>query len=46
MDDRQITPCGYPNFNSYLKNLFVLVFWMDGETDGQMEGDIDPGGLL
>jgi hypothetical protein len=35
MDDGQKTPRGYPNFNSYFKNLHVLVFQMDVWTDGQ-----------
>ncbi len=32
-EDGQMTPCGYPNFNSYIKNLCVLVFQTDGQTD-------------
>ncbi len=30
-NDRQMTPRGYPNVNSYGKNLLVLVFQMDRE---------------
>jgi hypothetical protein len=30
-----MTPRGYPNFNSYIKNLRVLVFRTDGQTDRQ-----------
>ncbi len=38
-EDGQMTPRGYPNFNfnSYIKNLRVLVFQTDEQTDGQME---------
>ncbi len=32
-NDRQMTPGGYPNLNSYLKNLRVLKFITDGWTD-------------
>jgi hypothetical protein len=35
MDNGQKTPCGHPNFNSYVKNLRVLVFQTDGQTDRQ-----------
>ncbi len=35
MDDRQKTPRGHPNFDSYIENLPVLVFRMDRRTDGQ-----------
>ncbi len=31
--NRQITPRGYPNFNSYVKNLRVLVFQTDREIN-------------
>ncbi len=45
MEDRQMNPHGYPNFDSYVKNLRVLVFRTDrrtdGQTDGQMDGRID-----
>ncbi len=34
-NDRQMTPHGYPNFNFYLKNLRVFVFWTDRCMDGQ-----------
>ncbi len=34
MDDGQKTPCGHPYFDSYVKNLCVLVFRTDGRTDG------------
>jgi hypothetical protein len=40
-NDRQITPCGYPNFNSYVKNLPVLVLWTDRRTDGWTDGRTD-----
>jgi hypothetical protein len=33
MEDGQRTPRGHPNFNSYVKNLRVLVFQADGRTD-------------
>jgi hypothetical protein len=32
-NDRQMTPRGYPNFNSYVKNLCVLVFRTDGQKN-------------
>ncbi len=32
-----MTPRGYPNFNSYVKNLRVLVF----RTDGRMDRGLD-----
>ncbi len=32
-EDGEMTPHGYPNFNSYGKNLRVLVFRTDGQTD-------------
>jgi hypothetical protein len=35
-DDRQMTPRGYSNFNSYIKNLHVSI--------GQTDGDINLGG--
>jgi hypothetical protein len=41
MEDGQKTPRGYPNVNSYMENLRVLVF----RTDGRMDGAINPGGL-
>jgi hypothetical protein len=41
-DDRQITLRGYPNFDSYVKNLCVLVFRMDGQIDRQTDGEINP----
>jgi hypothetical protein len=44
MEDGQMTPCGYPNFNTQLKNLHVLVFPTDQQTDGQTDGDINPAG--
>ncbi len=34
-DDGQITPCGYPAFNSYVENYFFCIL------DGQTEGDIN-----
>jgi hypothetical protein len=36
-NDRQMTPRGYPNFNSYMKNLRVLVFRTDRRTDGRTD---------
>jgi hypothetical protein len=41
MEDGQMTPLRYPNFNSYVKNLRVLVFLTDGRTDGRMDGRTD-----
>jgi hypothetical protein len=38
MEDRQITPRGYPNFNSYIKNKRILVFQTDGWTDKRTNG--------
>jgi hypothetical protein len=35
MEDCQKTPRGHPNFNSYAKNLGILVFWTDGQTERQ-----------
>ncbi len=35
MENGQKTPRGHPNFNSYVKNLHVLVFRIDGPTDRQ-----------
>jgi hypothetical protein len=32
-DDGQKTPRGYPDFNSYVKNLHIFVFRMDGEIN-------------
>jgi hypothetical protein len=37
-----MTPPVYPYFNSYIKNLYILVFQMDRQTDG----DINSGGLF
>jgi hypothetical protein len=36
MDDGQMTPRGYSNFNSYIKNLHVLVLRMDEQIDGEI----------
>ncbi len=36
MDDRQMTPRGHPDFNSYVKNVRVLVFRTDGRTDREI----------
>ncbi len=33
MVDGQKTPRGHPDFNSYVKNLCDLVFWMDAQTE-------------
>jgi hypothetical protein len=41
MDDRQKTPRGHPNFNSYMKNLCILVFWTDRRTDRQEDREIN-----
>jgi hypothetical protein len=35
MEDGQMAPRVYPNFNSYVKNLCILVFQTDGQTDGR-----------
>ncbi len=43
-DDGQITPRGYPNFNSYIKNLQVLVFRMEKLIRGGL-GNYIPLGL-
>jgi hypothetical protein len=37
----QMPPPGYPTFNSYVKNLRVLVFQTNGRSDGQMDGRMD-----
>jgi hypothetical protein len=37
MDDGQKTPRGHPDFNSYIKNIRVLVFQTDGWMDEQTE---------
>jgi hypothetical protein len=36
-EDGQMTPRVYPNFNSYIKNLHILVFQTDRQMDGRME---------
>jgi hypothetical protein len=36
MEGGQKTPRGHPNFNSYVKNLRVLVFMTDGRTDREI----------
>ncbi len=36
MDNGQMTPGGYPNLNSDLKNVHFLVFQTDGQTDGEI----------
>jgi hypothetical protein len=41
MDDGQKTLHGYPDFNSYVKILCVLVFRMDGWTDRQTDGQTE-----
>jgi hypothetical protein len=41
MDDGKITPCGYPTFNSYIKNLRFSILGRDRRRDG----DINPGGV-
>ncbi len=40
-DDGQITLPRYPNFNIYVKNLHVLVFRMDGQTDRWTDGQTE-----
>jgi hypothetical protein len=40
MGDGQMTPRGYPDFNSYAKNLHVSI----GKTDRQTDEDINLGG--
>ncbi len=44
-EDGQMTPCGYPNFNSYIKNLFCGITdgQTEGRTEGQMNREINPG---
>jgi hypothetical protein len=39
--DRQMTPHGYPNFNSYVKNLHALVVITDRQTDRQTDRRTD-----
>jgi hypothetical protein len=34
MEDGQVTPRGYPNFDSNIKNLLFLVLLTDGQRDG------------
>jgi hypothetical protein len=47
MDDGKKTPCGHPDFNSYVKNLRVLVFqtngWMNTLIHGGFPHYISPG---
>ncbi len=38
MEDGQMTPPGYPNFNSYVQNLGFVVFQTNGPTDGLTDG--------
>jgi hypothetical protein len=45
MGDGQMTPRGNPNLNSYIKNLYFLVFQTEGRTDGQTDRENNPGGL-
>jgi hypothetical protein len=40
-EDGQKTPCGHPNFNSYIQNLRVFVFQTDKQTDGQTDRQTD-----
>ncbi len=40
-DNGQMTPRGYPNFNSYVQNLRFLVFRMDGQRDGKTDGEME-----
>jgi hypothetical protein len=37
MDDRQKTPRGHPDFNSYVKILRVFIFQTDRRTDEQTD---------
>jgi hypothetical protein len=50
MDNGQKTPCGHPNFDSYVQNLHFFVFQTDGPTDKptdrQMETLIWGGGWV
>jgi len=39
MDDRQMTTRGYPNLNSYVKNLFFCI--PDAQLDGQKDREIN-----
>ncbi len=39
-DDGQITPRGYTNLNSYVKNLRVLVFIPDRQTEKLIQGGL------
>jgi hypothetical protein len=43
MDNGQMTPCGNPNFNSYVTN---LLFQTDGQTDGQTDREISLEGAV
>jgi hypothetical protein len=36
-DNAQKTPRGHPDFNSYVQNLRVFIFRMDGRMDGRTE---------
>jgi hypothetical protein len=40
MDDGQTTPRGYANFNSYVKNLHILVFIPDRQTEKLIGGGL------
>ena len=40
-----MTPCGYPKFDSYVKNLRVLVFITDGQTDRQPDRQRNQSGV-
>ncbi len=41
MDDGEKTRRGHPDFNSYMKNLRVLVLQTDGQTDRQTDRQTD-----
>jgi hypothetical protein len=41
MNDGQKTPRGHPNYKSYVKNLRILAFRMDGRMDGWTDGWMD-----
>jgi hypothetical protein len=44
MDDGQKTPCGHPDFNSYIKiqRVFIDNRQTDDQTNGQTDGEINP----
>ncbi len=44
MDDGQKTPCGHPDFNSYIKiqRVFIDNRQTDDQTNRQTDGEINP----